>query len=210
MKKVVLLLIIFVSISLCSFGQEYKPPKLPFISQTSVGVLLGRDLGYSYFYGGGSTPIKNPPVYEQSPRTVATFSLETFNGFQYFSKTAFGLTTGVDLYQNGIMVPIAAGLRHTILEKKPKGAKIQAGLDAGYSVTWLDTRTEFEKKKGGIMVSPKLSFLFPGRNGSAFLVSFAYKLQKSSSIQTIPDDDVTLTKTYNTAKRFGLSLGFQF
>ena len=209
MKKVTLLLFIFVIFTLCSFGQEYKPSKLPFISQTSVGILLGRDLGYSYFYGGG-TPIKNPPVYEQSPRTVATFSLETFNGFQYFSKTAFGLTTGVDLYRNGIMLPIALGLRHTIVEKKPRGAKIQAGLDGGYSVTWLDTKSEYEKKKGGIMISPKLSFLFPGRNGSAFLVSFAYKLQKSGSIQTVPDDDVTLTETFNTAKRFGLSVGFQF
>ncbi len=209
MKKVVLLLLISFSISLCSFGQEYRPPKLPFISQTSVGILLGRDLGYSYYYNG-PTGTKYPPVYQQSPETVATFSLETFNGFQYLPKTAFGITTGVDLYENGIILPVALGVRHLIVEKKPRGSKIQAGFDAGYGLTWLDSKSEFEKKKGGIIMSPKLSFLFPGRNGSAFMVSFAYKLQKSSSTITIPDDDVSVTKTSNTAKRFGISVGFQF
>jgi hypothetical protein len=209
MTKEILLLIIFSASIFSTKAQDYKPPKKPFVSQTTGGVLIGRDLGYTYFYTPGF-PSKYAPVYQQSPQTVATLSIETFNGFEYFPKTALGITTGVDLYSNGILVPLALGVRHVLIEKKPKGAKIQAGFDAGYSVTWLESKVENQVKKGGLLLSPQLAFLFPGRNGSAFIVSFAYKLQKSQSKQTIPDDNENITETFNTTKRFGVSVGFQF
>jgi hypothetical protein len=209
MKKEVLLFIIQFFVTLTVLAQDYKSPKLPFVSQTMGGVLLGRDLGYTYYYNPGSST-KYAPVYQQSPQTVASLSIETFNGLEFFPKTAIGLSTGVDLYSNGILVPLALGVRHILIQKSQKGAKIQAGFDAGYSVTWLEAKAENQIKKGGLILSPKFCFIFPGRNGSAFLVNFAYKLQKSQSSQRIPGDQVTITETFNTTKRFGVSIGFQF
>jgi hypothetical protein len=180
--------------------------KLPFVHQTTVGLLIGQSPFYSYNYYSSYIPVP----YRNGAERVANFSIETFNGLRLRPKTAVGLTLGADFYENSIFMPVSAGIRQIVYEKGPKAAKIQVGLDAGINTDWLNPKQEYVDFRPGINISPKLGFVFPGRNGSAFLVNFGYRYQENSISETNPNDQFFSSVTDYKTKRFSLGLGFQF
>jgi hypothetical protein len=213
MKKIFTLALIGSLVLNTSFAQKEKLIKYPFVNQTEFGLLLGRVKNNNYYYYPSySSYWPNPTPSGYSLQNVANLSLQTFNGFQVRKKTTVGLTTGFDMYSSVVLVPVELGLRHVLFEKSEQGAKLQAGLDAGYGATFGASKNSYEDVSGGILLNPSIGFKFPTKNGSAWLVNFGYKYQYMEISQKFDENDfynISSTETQNI-KRFQLRVGFQF
>jgi hypothetical protein len=214
MKKISVLAIIGSLVLNTSFAQKEKLFKYPFVNQTEFGVLFGRvkNPNYSYYYPSFSSYWPAPTPNGYSLQNVANLSVQTFNGFQVRKKTTVGLTTGFDMYRSAVLVPVALGLRHVIYEKSEQGAKLQAGIDAGYGATFGASKNSFEDVSGGMLINPTIGFKFPARNGSAYLVNFGYKYQYMKVSQNFDESDLYNIASVETKNlnRFQIRLGFQF
>lgn len=214
MKKIFILSVIAILTLNVSFGQKEKLFKYPFVNQTEFGILFGRvkNPNYSYYYPSYSSYWPNPTPSGFSLQNVASLSLQTFNGFQVRKKTTVGLTTGLDMYSSVVLVPIALGVRHVIFEKSQQGAKLQAGIDAGYGATLANAANSYEDVSGGILINPTIGFKFPTKNGSAWLVNFGYKYQYMEISQNFNETDIYNIASVETRnlKRFQVRLGFEF
>ena len=214
MKKIFILAIIGSLVLNTSVAQKEKLFKYPFVNQTEFGLLFGRvkNANYSYSYPSFSSYWPNPIPNGYSLQNVANLSIQTFNGFQVRKKTTVGLTTGFDMYSSAVLVPVALGLRHIIFEKSEQGAKLQAGIDAGYGATFGASKNSYEDVSGGILINPTVGFKFPTRNGSAWLVNFGYKYQYMEVSQNFEESDMYNISSVETKNlnRFQVRLGFQF
>lgn len=211
MKKYMLLFLCLNALdSLAQEGGFFK--KYPFVHQTSLQVLAGRDRAfYDYSYRlAGLSPSSYYYPQQRSNSTLLNLGLETFNGLRIKKNTAVGFAVGMDSYSHGIIVPLSASVRQIIIKKGDKGAKLQASIDAGYGILGSNSPDSSLVSSGGLHVYPKLSFIFTGRNGSAFLVNFGYKYQYSSSEQSFVESPESFTKSEFKNKRFTIGIGFQF
>jgi hypothetical protein len=211
MKKYITILLIIVLSKTVLFAQEKTSffTKYPFVNQTQVGLLIGREKNgyYPVYYG----PIPTEGYYDNyTLNTVANVSLQTFNGLEVSNKTTLGITTGLDLYDFSLITPLAVGIRQIIKEKNKQGAKIQLSLDAGIGTTLFDENSSFQKTKGGTMLNPSLGFKFPTKNGSAWLVNFGYKYQYLKISQTQTDNYYISREETRNHKRFQFLVGFEF
>ena len=116
------------------------------------------------------------------------------------------------MYSSAVLVPVALGLRHVIYEKSEQGAKLQAGIDAGYGATFGARKNSYADVSGGILINPTVGFKFPTRNGSAWLVNFGYKYQYMEVSQNFEESDMYNISSVETKNlnRFQVRLGFQF
>ena len=210
MKTIFTIAFLAISLTNTSFAQKGKLLKYPFVSQTEFGVLFGRTKNTNYYYPSYSSYWPNPTPSGFSLQNIANLSLQTFNGFQVRKKTSLGLTTGIDMYSSALIIPLTIGVRHVLYEKNKQGAKLQAGLDAGYGSA-IGNSTNYDYK-GGTLVNPSVGFKFPTKNGSSWLVNFGYKYQYMQISQNIdPNDTYTISsKETRNLKRFQVRLGFEF
>lgn len=113
----------------------------------------------------------------QNARRNVDVSFQTFNGYQFASWFALGLTTGVDTYSRVTLLPLALGLRGDLTKSKTRP---YYGLDAGYALTWLNNPRLTGNRQGGFFWSPGAGLKFSGRKNRAFLFSINYRRQRST------------------------------
>lgn len=167
-----------------SFGQKESKgffKKHTFVNITELGTLFGRSKFQSYTYYGYSSYYPQPIQYQTQNRV--NFTLQTFNGVYLNSKTAVGLTVGVDSYGSTVLMPISAGIRRNLVQKKQGGSILLGSLDVGYATTWLNEDNTGFKTSGGLVVCPTIGYKFPMRNGSAWLLNFGYRFQRAEYAQ---------------------------
>lgn len=201
--------IFFLFLSFAGVAQEREVKTSRFVNQTEIALLAGRSLKgpSNYYYLASSYYPWYPPAPVYSKGNTGSFSVQTFNGWRIRPKTAVGLTTGLDAYQGALIMPLAAGLRHTLYEKGPTLSKLQASLDLGAGTLWLDGE-EGVTKNGGLLINPAIGFVFPTRSGSAFLLNFGYKYQHYSLSYFYSKEN--FTEETRNIKRLQVRLGFQF
>ena len=153
---------------------------------TEFGVLLGRNKYQTYNYYSRSYP--QPMQYQVQNRV--NFALQTFNGVYLNKKTAIGITLGADAYGSTILMPISAGIRRNLVQKKQGGSILLGSLDVGYATTWLNEDNTGYKTSGGLLISPTIGYKLPMRNGSAWLINFGYRYQRAEYRQERNEDPI--------------------
>jgi hypothetical protein len=210
MKKIYILFVLGILNFPSTFAQDKKQSflaKHPFVNMTEVGVSLGRTKYNSYGYGYYQ-PIRGEQFQVQRS---TNFTAQTFNGVYLNKKTAVGLTLGVDTYGATVLMPISAGIRRNLAQKKQGGSIFIGSLDAGYTTTWLNEDITNYKTKGGIVISPAIGYKFPMKNGSAWLLNFGYRYQRSEYKQARTGDIYwSESNEVRNYRRITMRLGFEF
>jgi hypothetical protein len=193
---------------------EIPKKQYPFVNITEVGGIFGRVNAPSYYYGPyyyASYSSYIPPNSGQSEiRNVVNISLQTFNGVYIDKKTAVGFTTGIDWYNNTLIVPLELGVRRQIAQRRKGGAAIIAGVNAGYGTTWFHKDNSGNKTTGGFAISPTIGYRMPNRSGSAWVLNFGYKYQSVTISDTGEfGEDYSSVETRNH-NRLLVRFGFEF
>jgi hypothetical protein len=142
--------------------------------------------------------------YRQNAGRNVDITLQTFNGYQFASYLALGLTAGVDGYSGITLMPLGLGLRGDLVKSR---VRPYYSLDAGYALDWIHNPRLAGNRQGGIFWSPGLGIKFNSRKTHAFLMSLAYRHQRS----TLENDFGNGTSiTENKFKRVLFRIGFSF
>ncbi|WP_394990057.1 hypothetical protein [Emticicia sp.] len=190
MKKIQIIFVLGILNFFPTIAQEAKQgffQKHPFVNMTEFGVLFGRNKyeSYGYYYRGY---YPQPVDVQYQIQNRVNFALQTFNGIYLDKKTALGLTLGVDAYGSTVLMPISAGIRRNLIQKKQGGSILLGSLDVGYANTLLNEDNTGYKTSGGIIVSPTIGYKLPMRNGSAWLINFGYRYQRAEYKQERTND----------------------
>jgi hypothetical protein len=211
MKKSFILVLMGITGFFPSFGQKETKgffKKYPFVNVTELGVSFGRNKYQTYAYYGSYYP---QPIQYLTQNRV-NFSLQTFNGVYLNAQTAVGLTLGIDSYGSTVLMPISAGIRRNLVQKKQGGSILLGSLDVGYATTWLNEDNTGYKTSGGLVVSPTIGYKFPMRNGSAWLLNFGYRFQRAEYAQERNGDAVYWTESNEVRnyRRMVVRFGIEF
>ncbi len=211
MKKILVLFICGVFSLTQSLAQDKKPEffkKYPFVNITELGASFGRNKYQINAYYNSYYP--QPILYQTQNRV--NFTLHTFNGVYVNPKTAIGLTVGVDSYGETALMPISAGIRRNLVQKKQGGSILLGSLDAGYSTTWLNEDNTGYKTSGGLVVCPTIGYKFPMRNGSAWMMNFGYRFQRAEYKQQRTEDQFYWTESNEVRnyRRMVVRFGIEF
>jgi len=209
--------LIFTIVLLCTIAAKAQDEKggffrkHKFVNMTEFGGLFGR-LKFQTYYGG-FYPYPYPNNYpdQYQIKNKVNLSMQTFNGVYLDRKTAAGVTIGVDGYGETVLMPLALGVRRSLLQKKEGGSSLQAGIDAGYSTTWLNEDNTGYNTKGGLLVSPTIGYRLPMRNGSAWLINIGYRFQRAEyEMERQGDVYWSESNEVRKYKRMILRLGIEF
>jgi hypothetical protein len=210
MKKIYILLVLGVLSFFPAIAQDKKEgffQKHPFVNMTEFGVLLGRNKYPTYNYYSYSS--YSPQLQVESR---VNFALQTFNGIYLDKKTAIGITLGVDGYGPTVLMPISAGIRRNLVQKKQGGSILLGSLDAGYATTWLNEDNTGYKTSGGLIISPTIGYKLPMRNGSAWLINFGYRYQRAKYKQERTGDAIYWSESNEVRnyRRLVVRFGIEF
>lgn len=131
-------------------------------------------------------------------------SLQTFNGYQFASYLALGLTAGVDAYSRITLLPLGIGLRGDLTKTR---VRPYYGLDAGYALDWLNNPNQSGNRQGGFFWSPGLGLKFSSFKSRAFLVNLAYR-QQTSTLESPYWNGTSVTE--NKFRRILFRIGLNF
>ncbi|WP_435352778.1 hypothetical protein [Emticicia sp. SJ17W-69] len=212
MKKIQILFALGVLSILPSLAQDKKEGffhKHPFVNMTEFGVLLGRNKFATNGYYG--IYYQQPNIQYQVQNRV-NFALQTFNGIYLNKKTSAGVTLGVDGYGPTVLMPISAGIRRNLVQKKQSGSILLGSLDVGYATTWLNEDNTGYKTSGGLVVSPTIGYKLPMRNGSAWLINFGYRYQRAEYKQERTTDPIYWSESneIRNYRRMVVRFGIEF
>lgn len=164
-----------------------------------------------YYTSSNSSNFYAPPSGQSyQVRNVANITLQTFSGVYINPKTAVGFTTGLDWYNNTLIVPLEVGVRRKIIQRKNGGAAIIAGIDAGYGTTWFHKDNPENKSTGGFAISPTIGYRMPTRSGSAWVLNFGYKYQAITVSDTREFDESYSSVETRDHNRLVVRFGFEF
>lgn len=211
MKKILILFICGVFSLTQSLAQDQTKgffKKYPFVNITEIGASFGRNKFQTYAYYRSYYP--QPILYQTQNRV--NFTLHTFNGVYINPKTAIGLTVGVDSYGSTVLMPVSAGIRRNLVQKKQGGSILLGSLDAGYSTNWLNEDNTGYKTSGGLVVCPTIGYKFPMRNGSAWMMNFGYRYQRAEYKQQRTEDQLYWTESNEVRnyRRMVVRFGIEF
>lgn len=183
--------------------------KHPYVNIIELGVLAGQNVTNSYYYPSLSSFYY--PSYNTGTANRISFSGQLFNGFYLNPKTALGVTVGIDAYNSTIMMPISAGIKRALFQKKSGGTAVMGNFDIGYGTTWINNDINQNKTTGGIMVAPSVGYRIPLKSGSALLFNMGYHYQRFK-ITTDTSTDTYINKIEETRNynRLSFRLGFEF
>lgn len=184
--------------------------KHPYVNIIELGVLAGQNTNSSNYYASSSS-LYYPSFGTGSASNRISFSGQLFNGFYLNPQTILGVTVEVDAYNTTIMMPISAGIKRRLFQKKAGGTAIMGNVDIGYGTTWLNKDVNKDKTTGGFMVAPSIGYRIPFRSGSALLFNIGYhyqrfKITNDASMETYLFKSEE-TRNYN---RISFRLGFEF
>lgn len=135
---------------------------------------------------------------------VAAPTVKIYNGYRLHRLLAIGASTGFDLYDNLLIIPLAIGLRGEVLNTRISPVY---SIDAGYGGSFLSDENGSMKRRGGWMFSPSLGFRVSTGNSTAYTFAAGYKTQKAEIENAWGS---TLTEQKITFKRLSLQMGFMF
>lgn len=210
----ILISTLFVLTANAQIAESGIPKKsYPFVNITEVGGMFGRVKAPSYYYSGPyyySSTYYPPSTESYSVRNVANITLQMFNGVYINPKTAVGITTGLDWYNNTLIVPLELGVRRQLFQRRNNGAAIIAGMDAGYGTTWFHEDNPDNKTTGGLAISPTIGYRMPNQSGSAWVLNFGYKHQSITISDTREFDENYSSVENRSHNRLVVRLGFEF
>ena len=190
------ILVVWIMLLAASPLAAQTPFAKKYVNHTEVGGLFGR--------------VKYTMPYDVSQELVdnkLNLTAQTFNGIQVTSKTAAGITVGVDWYKNAFINPVAAGVRHDLTKKR--NVNIFGILDAGYGFAWFHDDPEGFKTTGGIMVNPGVGIRCGKEGKGAFTFTISYKRQEAN-VDKPPLWDQTERNESRSYNRLGLRIGISF
>lgn len=217
MKKIYILFILGVLNFLPTLAQDKKDgffKKYPFVNITELGASFGRNkyITSPYYDIGAYYPTVSFAAPQYQTQNRVNFNLHTFNGVYVNPKTAVGLTVGVDSYGSTVLMPISAGIRRNLVQKKQGGSILLGSLDAGYSTIWLNEDNTGFRTTGGLIICPTIGYKFPMRNGSAWLLNFGYRFQRAEYAQERTEDQFYWTESNEVRnyRRMVVRFGIEF
>lgn len=120
--------------------------------------------------------------------TTAAFSFQTVNGYTFSRWLFTGIGVAADLYATQTNIPVFGSLRGNLIKE---GRFIPFYfLDGGYGIDITSSTTDISYK-GGAMFAGGIGFKIPVNNGVGFMVSFGYRMQKGSTVQSGIKQDYT-------------------
>ncbi|NEU07363.1 hypothetical protein GZH53_03465 [Flavihumibacter sp. R14] len=182
-----LTLITLLLVTLAAKGQ-----RMPYTNQTDAGVLIG-------------TP------------SATSFSAQTFNGvtIRKWNLDA-GITTGIDLYNQVIILPLSAGFKWNPFRAHTVSPVIS--LNGGYGFTWLQRRKDDVKYEGGVIINPSIGLRIKTKSRSKINVALGFRQQKAEIYQPMstiifdyfgPHPNMAIMEEYKF-RRLTFSLGLSF
>lgn len=126
---------------------------LPFTNHTEIGVLQNN----------------------QSLGPHTSFTFQTFNGVKANNWLSIGFTTGLDNYNQTIIIPFALGARAVL----PSEGKISflGGLDTGVGSVPFEKDSRTSWTEGGFLLNPIVGMLIKTKGKGQFSLSLGYKRQ---------------------------------
>lgn len=140
----------------------------------------------------------------QNQSRAIDFAANTFNGHQFASYLAAGMTLGVDGYDGVTLLPLGLGLRGDLTKTRTRPFY---SLDGGYALDWLDNPRHSGNRQGGYFWSTGLGLKFQSRKSHALILGLAYR-QQATAVQH-PFLNGTSTTDYTFRRilfRLGLSI----
>jgi hypothetical protein len=137
-------------------------------------------------------------------RRQKDITLQTFNGYQFASYLALGVTAGVDAYSGITLLPLGMGLRGDLTKTRNRP---YYSFDAGYGLDWLHNPRLSGNRQGGFFWSPGAGMKFSGKENHAFLISLAYR-QQASTLEMPFSNGTSVTE--NKFKRVLFRVGMSF
>lgn len=113
--------------------------------------------------------------------SVASPTVQLFNGYRFHRLLAVGGTVGFDFYDNVLVTPIALGIRGELLNGRVSPVY---GMDVGYGATFLSDESNEQKNDGGWMFSPSAGIRVNTGNSTAYTFGVGYKHKESKQIPT--------------------------
>ncbi|WP_162053452.1 hypothetical protein [Pontibacter pamirensis] len=107
--------------------------------------------------------------------SLASPTVQLFNGYRFHRLLAVGGTVGFDFYDNVLVTPMALGIRGELLKGRVSPVY---GIDVGYGTTFLSDESNEQKKDGGWMFSPSAGIRVNTGNSTAYTFGLGYKTQR--------------------------------
>lgn len=136
--------------------------------------------------------------------SIASPTVQLFNGYRFHRLLAVGGTVGFDFYDNVLVTPLALGLRGELFNSRISPVY---GLDVGYGSTFLSDEGSERKIDGGFMFSPSAGIRVRTGNSTAFTFGVGYKSQR---VKTDTSWWGNRTEQKINYKRLSLRMGFMF
>lgn len=136
--------------------------------------------------------------------SVATPSVQFFNGYRFHKLLTLGGTLGLDFYDNILVTPVALGIRGEILSSRIRPIY---SLDTGYGLTFLSEEDSELETQGGWAFNPALGLRVNTGNKSAFTFTVGYKSQRITT-ESLSWNSRREQKIHY--KRLTLRMGFMF
>jgi hypothetical protein len=169
-----------------ALAQSEEPPVKRYMGSVELGFLSGNNRQHDIDH------------------YVAAPTVKFFNGYRLHRLLAVGASTGFDLYDNLLIIPLALGLRGEVLNTR---ISPMYSIDAGYGGSFLSDENGSMKRRGGWMFNPSLGFRVRTGNSTAYTFAAGYKTQKAEIKNAWGS---TLTEQNITFKRLSLQMGFMF
>ena len=154
------------------FSGKIQAQEKIYFGQAEIGILYGR----------------GADQWDGTHEDRTDFTLMTFNGVRISKNHVIGFVTGLDLYEEISVIPLALGWRGFLgKDGKPK---LFGGLDVGGGTAILEKKESNEWSKswyeGGFLISPSVGVSFPAKSGNTALsFSIAYKSQQMSQFNGV-------------------------
>lgn len=150
---------ILIIVSVLLFTTQVNAQKLPYTNHTEAGLLAGNGV--------------NP-----------SFTFQTFNGVRIQKwKFEAGLTTGVDIYSQMIILPLSAGVKWNPFNTKAISPFVS--VNAGYGFAWLQRPSDNLNYSGGYMFNPSVGLRIKTKKDAAKLnLSLGFRQQRAVTRQT--------------------------
>lgn len=164
-------------------GDDVPPKQLPQPVQKDGSLIHTRGFGH-YTEIGALAATKNRP----DNVTTAAFSFQTVNGYTFSRWLFTGIGVAADLYATQTNIPVFGSVRGNLI-KEGRFVPFYF-LDGGYGIDITSSTTDISYK-GGAMFAGGIGFKIPVNNGVGFMVSFGYRMQKGSTVQSGIKQDYT-------------------
>lgn len=181
---------IFLVFSIVILTVIAKAQNLPYVNQTDVGLLFGDE-------------------------ELRSFSIQTFSGVVIEKwKLQLGLVTGIDVYQQITLIPLAPSFKYFPFSNKKTNPFLS--LNVGYAFSGLKKFDDNQVSEGGLLINPSLGLRFKTQRKAAFNFNLGYKTQKGTVITYTDNFSSPNPRLRNkvvdeyTFKRVSMTLGISF